>query len=369
MKNTQFFLMFTMFLSLSCEDKSSISTTLDFNKEFTVIENLELKQFNEYDAISSFPNVMVDSSILWFFDLVNRNNIGCCFDLNTGKKLSTIGTIGNAKYEFTDAPYSSGIVEDSIQFLIHRRYIKTCLISDILENKPMGERQFSITPIPDSINTYVVIKLPNNSVISLFNSFRSSTNVNKKQVVVFNDSCATYYDLINYESPDIKEIIDFDSGLDKDLKSCYTNGSIIINGNDKAIVSVYGQFILNLLDLKSKKVIKETKFTDFMAASKVPGVIMSEPIQNEMKLRVVRMYSNEKYLFCIVDGYFSEEDKLNKKSQDVIFAFDWDLNPIKRYNLPDLKGLFYFISNDCKYVYEYSETENGFALSRAALNI
>ena len=80
------------------------------------------------------------------------------------------------------------------------------------------------------------------------------------------------------------------------------------------------------------------------------------------------MYSNKKYLFCIVDGYFSEEDKLNKKRKSAIFVFDWDLNPIKRYNLPD-KGRLYPISNDCKHVYEYSKTENGFALSRAALNI
>ena len=282
MKHTHFILIFAVFLSLACEDKRAISTTLDINKEFTVIENLELKHFNEYDAVSYYYLITVDSSILWAFDLENKNNIGSCYDLNTGEKLSTIGTIGNAKYEFTTFPDSYEIVEDSIQFFIHGRYIKTCLISDILENKPMGERRFSITTAPDSIGVWRVIKLPNNSVISLYGS-RSGKNINEKQVVVFNDSCATYYDLINYESPDIKEIIDFDPGLDADLKLCYTNGAIITNGNDKAVVSVYGQFTLNLLDLKSKKVIKEKKFTDFMLVSKLPGAIISEPIQNEIK--------------------------------------------------------------------------------------
>ena len=106
-----------------------------------------------------------------------------------------------------------------------------------------------------------------------------------------------------------------------------------------------------------------------MATSKVTEMLMSNPIKNEMGLLVARMYSNEKYLFCIVYGYFSEEAKLNKNRQTAIFAFDWDLNPIKRYNLPDLKGGFYFTSNDCKHVYEYSDAENGFALSRAALNV
>lgn len=51
------------------------------------------------------------------------------------------------------------------------------------------------------------------------------------------------------------------------------------------------------------------------------------------------------------------------------FVFDWDLNPIKKFDFPDRKYGYYRLSNDGCAVYFSEYTEDGLILHKANLNI
>ena len=74
-------------------------------------------------------------------------------------------------------------------------------------------------------------------------------------------------------------------------------------------------------------------------------------------------------------GYFNAEDKEYEVYKEAIFVFDWNLNPIKRFDLPDLGPKGYFsISNDARSVYfnDYAAEEDEFfklALHKADLEL
>ena len=90
-----------------------------------------------------------------------------------------------------------------------------------------------------------------------------------------------------------------------------------------------------------------------------------------MNLNIQAMKVNAKYILCKVGGYFSEEDKEAELQKEAIFVFDWDLNPLKKFELPDLEDKlgYYTISNDCNSVYFCEYNEEGITLYKADLNL
>ena len=74
-------------------------------------------------------------------------------------------------------------------------------------------------------------------------------------------------------------------------------------------------------------------------------------------------------ILCDVKGYFSEEDKDSKLMKEAIFVFDWQLNPIKKFDLPDRKNGYYGLSNNGRSVYFCEFNEDGLTLYKADLNI
>ena len=81
------------------------------------------------------------------------------------------------------------------------------------------------------------------------------------------------------------------------------------------------------------------------------------------------MKTNDKYILCLVRGYFSEADKESMQNKRAIFVFDWDLNPIKKFDLPYREKGYYTVSNDGSAVYFRESSEDGLSLYKADLNI
>lgn len=89
---------------------------------------------------------------------------------------------------------------------------------------------------------------------------------------------------------------------------------------------------------------------------------------NDRRLSIGIMKTNDKYILCTAYGYFSEEDKDAKLSKGAVFVFDWELNPIKKFALPDNLHAFYSISNNCKSIHYCESKEDGLTLYKADLN-
>lgn len=86
-------------------------------------------------------------------------------------------------------------------------------------------------------------------------------------------------------------------------------------------------------------------------------------------MEIHSMKVSDENILCMVSGYLSEENKKLGLLKDAIFAFDWDLNPVKKFDLPNRKNGYYTISKDCKSVYFCEFNEDGLTLHKADLNI
>lgn len=376
-KKNNFLLFLIGITFFSCESaKNPLDFISNIDTDFPITEKLEFKLFNKYDILTD-EYCMIDDSVLWnFFGNGERSVVGYCYDLNTGKQLSTIAMKGNAANEFTSVYFfHNKMMGDSIQLDTHisgRFGLKTFAKKDIIENKPMNERGFSVVTAPETIKAGRMIKLPNGSLLVTIRGTQGESpqpkesDINYKSIAIFTGDEVKTYETIDYDSFDLKMTSrELEQNEPKYMiKNDYASADIEIKGNDVAAFSVLYQFILYTLDLNSGNVIKEKRYTNMVSSG------VSHYTTNDMEMRMGLMESNDKYIFCPVSGYFSKEDKELKLKKRALFVFDWDLNPIKRFELPSEKGSFYIISTDCSSIYlGVSSEEEGLILSKADLKI
>lgn len=112
-----------------------------------------------------------------------------------------------------------------------------------------------------------------------------------------------------------------------------------------AVFAVNGQFLLYTFDFNSGKVKNVKRYT------KILPINGGQDVCNDMKLRVESLEVTDNHIFCLVNGYFSEADKQSKTRRSAIFVFDWDLKPIKKFELPALAKGLYTIPMDGSAVY------------------
>ena len=371
---TQLLLLFITLFLLSCNGvvKNQSVPISNIDTDFPTTGKLEFEPFNKLD-IFEMGFCIIDDSILWSVK-EGKDDFGFCYNLNTGEKLSTIVSKGRAANELTQLE-DFKIIGDSVQLYTEVNTIKAFAQKDIIDNMPMGEREFSVITIPDSILVRQATKLPNGSVLvtimPVLSEFEQGkiNEFNKKSVAIFNNKEANSYETINYGSFDLGKAKGMELPANDLIKCAYADGSVEIKGNDMAVFSVSHQFILYTFDIKSGNVVNEKRYTEMQRIKSTDEMSTSLRTVNDRQIEIESMRTNDKYILCDVRGYFSEEDKDQKQNKEAIFVFDWDLNPIKKFDLPNRKNGYYTISKDCKSVYFCEFNEDGLVLHKANLNI
>lgn len=353
------------FFSCTGTVKNQAVTISKIDTDFPTTEELEFKPFRKYDILSQ-GRYVIDDSVLWSFER-EEHNLGYCYDLHTGEKLSIIGSKGKAANEFTLLT-GFKMIGDSVQFYEYQRSIKTFAKKDIINNVPMGERKFSVATVPDSIWVQEMVKLSNGSVLATIGLApfvdQEVNEINQKSVALFNDKEARGYETIKYESFEDKEVRSDEMPMNERIKGAYGRGSIEIKGNDMAVFSVYNQFILYTLDLKSGNVVNEKRYTT-QPTEKTTNLSNID----DRSLDILYMQTTDNYILCVVGEYTMDGNGVLERKSKSIFVFDWELNPIKKINLPLMENGYHIISTDCSAVYSCEFAEDGLILKKADLNL
>lgn len=370
----QFLLLLISVSFFSCNStikKPAVSLS-NIDTDFSVTEKLEFKPFNKYDIFNE-GTCVIDDSILWYIKM-EGTDLGTCYNLRTREKLSTIASKGRAANELTDLE-GFNMVGDSIQFYTYgNRTIKSFAKEDIINNIPMGERKFSLTTIPDSILISRMTKLPNGYVLatirpSIYEYEQTKMNgFNQKSIAIFNDKVANSYETIDYAKFDIDKAGDKEFSSNDLVKMAYSDGLVGIRNNDMVVFSVGNQFILYTFDINDGNVVNEKIYTK-MQRIKREKSFTPFVTKNDKHMEIHSMKVSDENILCMVGGYLSEEDKKLGLLREAIFVFDWGLNPIKKFDLPNRENGYYCMSNDCKSVYFCENNEDGLTLYKADLNI
>lgn len=323
--------------------------------DFELYKQLKVMHDNFMDDLITTCNInVVDDSVLWFVEPFDKEEgLSTCYNLNTGKPLAAIASRGKAPHE-VEGLTGFKIAGDSVYFYEGRKNtIKTFLKQDIIRNVPVEDKKVSVTTFPDSVWVSRMTKLPNGSVIATirppFEFEKNNVNeINKNSVVVWNNQEMKGYQTIDYASFDVKKRKRTDIPANDLIKWTYAQGFIETRGNDLAVIASNDQFMLYTFDVTTGKVLDEKRYTPVEYSNEEFCFLST----NDMQQSILALQTNDEYIVCKVGGYFNAEDKEYEVYQEAIFVFDWNLNPIKRFDLPDLGQKGYFsISNDARSVY------------------
>lgn len=337
--NAQLLLLLICISFGSCNStvKNQIIPILNIDTDFPVTEKLEFKLYNKYDILKD-GFCMIEDSILWSIK-DREDDFGACYNLNTGERLSSIASRGRAANELTELE-DFQIIGDSVQFYVYPNMVKTFAKRDIINNVPMGERRFSVTIVPDSILVRRMAKLPNGSILATimpasveFEQVKLN-EYNEKSIAILNNKEANFYETINYESFDLEKAKGLELSANDLIKCAYADGCIAIKDNDMAVFSVSHQFILYTFDIKNGNVVNEKRYTKMKRTESRDEMFTSLSTINDRQIEIESIKLNDKYILCDVRGYFSKEDEDSKRYKEAIFVFDWDLNPVKKFDLP-----------------------------------
>lgn len=357
----------SIFVLIGCEGNSSNYQPFplsDVQTDFPECDTLTFKKWQTYD-IKMKGVIMISDSGLWNFYDTPIDNLGDCYDLNTGEKLSSIATIGRAKNEVELDLNSIGIANDSMYiFYDERKLLKIFPLNDILNNVPVGERKVNMKQFPDTLYMSGITPLSDGSILSTL-SFNFNPNLlDSKEitpsVAIINDTSIKTYQTINYDSYSINLHEDQSLSVNNFIKLNYAYGNVSAKGNSMAVLSVDRQAILYTLDLTTGKVINEKRYTEMKCEG---GGFLS---QNDLDLNIVNLESNDDYIVCILEGFMNEKEKKEKKQKRILLVFDWNLNPIKCFSLPNPC----ILSKDNPLaVFEFKMSDRGLTLYKADLNL
>lgn len=334
--------------------------------DFQRYKNLTVKHDNFMDDVITTSNInVIEDSVLWFVEPLDHDDYDACicYNLNTGESLALSASPGRAPYQM-EGLTGFKIAGDSVYFYEGRNTVKTFNKQEIIRDVPMEERKFSVTTFPDSVWVSRMTKLPNGTVIATirppFEFEKNNVNgINKNSVVVWDHQAMKGYQTIDYASFDVKKRKRTEIPTNDLIKWTYAQGFIETRGNDLAVIASSDQFMLYTFDVTTGKVVNEKRYTPVQYSNEEFCFLST----NDMRQSILAMEANDSYIVCKVGGYFNAEDKEYEVYKEAIFVFDWNLNPIKRFDLPDLGPKGYFsISNDARSVYfnDYAAEEDEF---------
>lgn len=331
----------------SVPGKQSIMLS-DFKRDFPVSKVVSLKPIQTFDIASNISSFMVKDSVIFVIEH-NSDNLGHCYSLNSGEQISVILGRGKADNEFPSISYISFLFQgDSIQFYNPwLRMMKVFATQDVY-TKPLGEREFS------------TVVMPNNNLISCFSRIGENMYIGsfcyrtKEQ----NDRYFLY-DKNGFTSFGDFEIELFDTDTEvNDITMKFAFDPSFARYGDKVVTVNNDGILLQTIDL-NEKIIENQKYYNKIKLKDRREENQPWLIENEYSSGSIRC--DEEYVYFALTRRDDEKsEEVGKRISDkYILVFDWNLNPITKYDLGsfDLLSSLYYFSEDGK-VFYYLTVDN-----------
>lgn len=343
----------------------------DLNKDFPSTEKLTFTPFNTYEidenTYGSWPRI--DGNTLWIFE-EGDEILGTCYDLKTGNVLSSISRKSEGEKAIENI---NGICLSANSLIIQEgdNIIHAFNKNDIANNVAQEKRKYKRITIPSDILVGSLTQLPNGAILAatrppIFEfGEKEREEVKGKNVLLFLNDAVQSFATIDYKSFNLTKATEEQLPANDLIKWSYAQGCIKAKDDNTTVLSANGQFILYTLDLNSGKVMHEKRYTTPTRIGE--GMTLSTSNANQLQIEDIKV--NDKHILCKVCGYFNEEDKNAQKLSRALFVFDWNLNPLKKFDLPTREEGNYVIPEDCSAVYFYKFDRKGLTLYRADLNL
>lgn len=372
MKQTYLAFIWTFVIFASCQNNNH--PVSDIYKDFPEAETLDFKPSHSYIADYMESSCYIRDSTFWVFRDTD-NNIGSCYNAHTGKKYSSVAAKGNLQNQIQDLE-GFHICDNSVFIRTDYKTIKIFSKKDILNDTPLEERECSVTQIPDSLYISQAIPLADGYFLAtlrpaLFKHEKVKNCDNSNSVTLFNSQAVRYFQTIDHSSFNIGKASPNETKAKNLIQWAYAQGNIKAKDNNIAVFTVNDQFILYTLDLKTGNVLHEKRYTEIQR----DGNTMSFSTTNFLKLRIRHIATNARYIACQIEGYFNKEDVKANTFKQAICIFDWNLQPLKRIDLPtDTRDNYfshYQIADDCSAIYflKFNEESHYLKTFKADLNL
>lgn len=349
MLNTHFmrnFIFFLFFISCSPYREQSVQFR-NLEQDFPDSETLICEEIGQYELFD-YRNIVIKDSILFVLEQ-NATNFGRCFNINTGKEINSLVAKGRANNEMGHVD-NYMLLGDSLQAISgNRPYgLKLYAIDDILKGTVNSPREFVI---PDSLSSFTMELIDNNTLFGIPDHVDASIDA---KYFLFDGHQVEYIGKSN------KELIESNIELNNvDMR--YSNSIRFDRHDNKLIVGICGALQFETIDIKERNINKRCYY------NKVKIEIIKEGYttvwNGKSDHSISQIGCNNEYIYAVCVKVISED-----VFDFFILKFDWELNPIKKYDIEDNSLTFTFSENsDYLYCIEDNSTKECQILKRYKL--
>ena len=309
----------------------------DLDKDFPTTENISFSPIQSFEIMSQILNFAVKDSSMFMLER-NTNDFGHCYNINSGKVISTLIGKGRAQNEMANV-IGIELHGDSIMFKpsFFLERIKIFATKDIL-TKPMGDRKCSTVEIPDSLTSFNFIRIEKDKLFGLYeNRFDDRNEI----FFTLDDKGASLFGEIK------KELFE-DELSNSDMRS-HTNNELFINYKNKIVASRGNGLLLEVIDVNNNT----TDFSRYYNKIKVKtkGAYTSISATGALSaFSLIDISCDAKNIYCLSHEGINDEDEFGL----FVYVFDWELNPVKKYELQSSHSdtyCQYYLSEDGKSIY------------------
>lgn len=361
MKKSLFLLVVIFLIGCGPSIKHIDGIVSNIEKDFPVTEKLDFHKFAGFPITETGFSVIKDST-LWLMSFESNNTVGTCYHLYNGEKIADVAFMGRAQNEISSLDIFQ--ILDDVVAIQSGYLLKMFDTQQILDNVPMEDRHVSIVNVPDSMPCRYMWKLPNStSVIATLDVEMRGANlsVSKIPMIVLDGKNIRSFQTFDTDS--------FGWDVDDDTKKAalklvqreFAQGEMVFRKDSVGAHFMNGQFVFYTFDVNQGTVLNEKRYTEVGCSDD------GSRLTNEQGLSVVWAKASSQHIVCLVKGYLTTADREAKLSKTALYVFDWNLNPLKKFDLSPIERGYYVVDEELKNVYSCEFDEGGLTLNKAPL--